>query len=200
MNLYVETNFILEIALDQEEAESCNYLLNLCREHHARLIIPGYCFAEPHETLKRRQKERKKLETDLKRQIKDMSRTATRRDRLSRLDEILEVLTESTQEDSYTLNTTCFHLLQFADIIPLNAEVLNMSDGCRRRHDLSPQDSIVYASILFHLGKYHSSTNFVIIRDKDFASQSVKEELLEYNCMLISRFNQARGIIGRALS
>ena len=200
MNIYAETNFILEIALDQEEAESCNYILNLCKEHRAGLIVPGYCFAEPHETLRRRQKEREKLEADLKRQIRDMSRTAVRRGRLARLDEILDILTRSVQEDSRNLNAICLDLLQCASIIPLNAEVLSMAERCRRKHDLSPQDSIVYASILFHLEKCRSLTNFAIIRDKDFAIQDIKEELMGYNCTLISNFNQARGIIGRALS
>ena len=200
MNIYVETNFTLEIALDQGEAKSCKYLLNLCKKHRARLIVPGYCFAEPHETLKRRQKERKKLEADIRRQIQDMSRTANRRDRLSGLDKIIEILTRSVQEDSDNLSAICSDLLQYASTIPLNAEVLGMSDQCRRKHDLSPQDSIVYASILFHLEKCRSSTNFAIIRDKDFASQNIEEELMEYNCTLISNFNRARGIIGRASS
>ena len=40
MNIYVETNFVLELALEQEQRGSCEQILSLCEEGKAQLIIP----------------------------------------------------------------------------------------------------------------------------------------------------------------
>ena len=55
MNIYVETNFVLELVFEQEQHTSCEQILALCESGRSRLIIPAYCLAEPHEKLKGRQ-------------------------------------------------------------------------------------------------------------------------------------------------
>ena len=54
MNVYVESNFVLELALLQEQHASCEALLRLCEEGGIQLVIPAYSLAEPYETLTRR--------------------------------------------------------------------------------------------------------------------------------------------------
>jgi len=56
MNVYVETNFVLELALLQEQQESCQQLLNLAEADRINLILPAFSFTEPYETLIRREK------------------------------------------------------------------------------------------------------------------------------------------------
>ncbi len=50
MNVYVETNFVLELVFEQEQQASYEQILALCKSGKARLIIPAYCLAEPHES------------------------------------------------------------------------------------------------------------------------------------------------------
>ena len=54
MNVYVETNFILELAFVQDEHESCDRILALCEAQRATLVLPTFCLAESYETLIRR--------------------------------------------------------------------------------------------------------------------------------------------------
>jgi hypothetical protein len=42
MNVYVETNFILELAWMQEQYESCKNILTLCETGKAKLILPAF--------------------------------------------------------------------------------------------------------------------------------------------------------------
>ena len=42
MNVYVESNFVLELALRQEQFTSCETILSLCEEGQARLVVPAY--------------------------------------------------------------------------------------------------------------------------------------------------------------
>ena len=51
MNVYVESNFVLELALLQEQFASCEKMLGLCRSGDIPLVIPAYSLAEPYETL-----------------------------------------------------------------------------------------------------------------------------------------------------
>jgi hypothetical protein len=65
VNVYAETNFVLEMALRQEQCCDCEAIARLCKERRINLIIPAYSFAEPYETLIRRHRERKKLKIAL---------------------------------------------------------------------------------------------------------------------------------------
>jgi hypothetical protein len=42
VNIYVETNFLIEIALQQEDFESCEKIMLLCEAGKANLIVPAY--------------------------------------------------------------------------------------------------------------------------------------------------------------
>ncbi|MCY7322188.1 MAG: PIN domain-containing protein, partial [Phormidesmis sp. CAN_BIN36] len=62
MNIYVETNFVLELAFQQEQCASCDQILDLCNAGLAKLIIPAYGLAEPHEKLNRQAKGRREIQ------------------------------------------------------------------------------------------------------------------------------------------
>lgn len=66
MDVYVESNFVLELALLQEQHESCQELLDLAQVKQITLIVPAFSLAEPYETLIRNNKKRQKLSQDLK--------------------------------------------------------------------------------------------------------------------------------------
>jgi hypothetical protein len=50
LNVYVETNFVLELVLAQEQQASCEEILALSEEGSLRLVIPSYSLVEPYET------------------------------------------------------------------------------------------------------------------------------------------------------
>ncbi len=58
MDVYVESNFVLELALLQEQYKSCQELLDLAESKKIRLIVPAFSLAEPYETLIRNNKKR----------------------------------------------------------------------------------------------------------------------------------------------
>ena len=60
MKVYIESNFVLELALLQEQNESCENILSLGKSGNIHLIIPAFCVAEPIETLVRRAINRRK--------------------------------------------------------------------------------------------------------------------------------------------
>jgi hypothetical protein len=59
VNISVESNFVLELALLQEQHASCEDILRLSEAGNAQLIIPAYSLVEPYETPIRRHRQRK---------------------------------------------------------------------------------------------------------------------------------------------
>lgn len=51
MSIYVESNFVLELALMQEQYESCEAILQVCKAGQAQLVLPAFSSAEPYYTL-----------------------------------------------------------------------------------------------------------------------------------------------------
>jgi hypothetical protein len=54
MRLYVESNFVLELAFEQERHGICEQVLGYVEDGSLGLVLPAYCLAEPYETLGRR--------------------------------------------------------------------------------------------------------------------------------------------------
>lgn len=82
MNVYVESNFVLELALAQEQSESCGEILSLSEARRIRLVVPAYSLAEPYETLARHQKNRKKLKEEFDFELDQIARSTTFQERL----------------------------------------------------------------------------------------------------------------------
>ena len=195
MNVYVESNFVIELALLQEQRDSCERILELCETDGVQLVIPGYCLAEPYEALTRRRKRRTRMKQELDAEFGQIARTRTQAERLRGFRDITDVLTTSVEDEEKRLDETCSRLAETAQVIPLDKDILAMSRDCRTRHDFSPQDSIVYASVLAHLTLEPGTQSCFLDKDKDFHDQHVVEDLAGYRCELLRDFGAGYGFI-----
>ena len=75
MNVYVESNFVLKLALLRDEHESCAQLLELARAGDIHLFLPAFSVGEPYEALVRRTKQRTELQKNLVREINELARS-----------------------------------------------------------------------------------------------------------------------------
>lgn len=62
MNIYAETNFVLELTFEQEQNEACERILELSEANKINIILPAYSLAEPHEKLNRQANSRRELQ------------------------------------------------------------------------------------------------------------------------------------------
>ncbi len=76
MNVYVESNFVLEHALEREQCESCEELVRIARGGSIRLFILAFSLAEPHIALLRKQNKRSRLGTELQQHLRELGRSA----------------------------------------------------------------------------------------------------------------------------
>ena len=190
MNIYVESNFVLELALLQEQHASCEDILRLCQAGNAQLIIPAYSLAEPYETLIRRHRQRKQMKADLDTELQQLARTATYAHRLDGFQNLTALLIDSADEEAKRLEDTRSLLYRIAEIIPLDRAILEAATRYQMAHDLSPQDALVYAAVLSHLTQSGAPQScFLNKNSKDFDDPDLVEELNGYNCRLLPRFD-----------
>jgi hypothetical protein len=69
MNVYVESNFVLEHALEQEECDSCSEIIQLASQGRITLSIPAFSLAEPHQAIASKAKGRSRLSAELSAQL-----------------------------------------------------------------------------------------------------------------------------------
>lgn len=132
-------------------------------------------------------------------QLRQIARTATNAAQLKGFRGLTDLLITSAEEADRNLSAVCSRILQCAEIIPLSASVLNDSSNYQRKHDFSPQDALVYASIRAHLERSRQRKSYFLCRDRHFDDQDVLEELLHWNCELVPRFDRGHRVINRDL-
>lgn len=129
MNIYVETNFVLELAFQQEQCTSCEQILQLCEAGHGQLVIPAYSLAEPHEKLSRQARNRKDIQQALDLELRQLSRTASYMNRIRSIQDISLLLVQSNEEERDRFVQYRERLLKIAQVIPLTADILSEASG-----------------------------------------------------------------------
>lgn len=110
MNIYVESNFVLELAFLQEEHACCSEIVDLAASGRIHLCVPAFCLSESYEAWNHRANRRKKLHTELHSEINELSRTLNYQKRSEDLRDMAELLTGSAKEERIRINSTLSQL------------------------------------------------------------------------------------------
>jgi len=200
LNVYVETNFVLELALAQEQRSSCEALLRFGEERRVRILLPAYSLAEPYETLKRRRQRRSHVNGMLEQEIGELARSAFYAEQVQSFAGVSSLLLDSTVEEIQRFEAVRAQLLRGTEIIPLDREILESTADLQASYGLDPQDASILASVLVHLGRETSSQSCFLSRDKDFDDPNLVARLRQHGCKLLSRFDDGAGYVQSVLS
>ena len=201
MNIYVETNFVLEIAFEQEQCDSCEQILQLCETEKATLFIPAYSLAEPYEKLHRQAGKRRALQESLDAELRQLSRTAAYADRIKSIQEIADLMLQSNEEERKRFDRCREQLLNLGVVLALTSDTLLEAVSCETIYDLKPQDALVYASIISHLRDHQPQHACFLNRNsKDFDSPDIVDALNRLHCRMIPRFDHGYSFLQSQLS
>jgi len=190
VNIYVETNFVLELVFEQEQCVSCEQILQFCETGQAKLIIPAYSLAEPHEKLSRQAKSRRDLQQLLDAELRQLLRTVSYISRIKSIQDIASLMVQSNEEERQRFVDYRERFFNIAEVIPLTADILIEAASCEATYDLRPQDAFVYASVINHLRQYQPQLACFLNRNsKDFDSPDIVDQLNRFNCRMIPRFD-----------
>ena len=198
ISIYVETNYILELAFSQEQAQSCLHLLEFCERGAARLVIPAFSIGECFDTLVRRSTQRKRLAETVSVELKQLSRSLAYRSEVPALDSITRLLINSLEDDKRRLDETLTRALKVAEIVPLGQSVVMKAISCREKYGLGYQDSLVLSSVIDHLRSVASSPSCFLNRNnKDFDDPDIVETLEKMDCKMLFSFDNGLNYVNR---
>ena len=196
MIVYVESNYVLELAFLQEEHESCEELLSLSESGDILLVLPAFSIGEPYETWVRRLKERKDLSGQLTTVINELSRSRPYQESSQEFQDLTNLLLSSVEDEKNRLDEILERILQTVDVIPIGSSTIRKAITFQEsRAFKQPQDSIVYASIIEHLDTASRGLRCFITRDKDFTSPDIENDLAKYDCLRLPNFSDGLGYI-----
>lgn len=117
MIVYVESNFVFELALVREEYSYCKSLLDFGAAQKIILTIPAYSIGEPYETLIRRSKQRKDLHDKLEVELNELTRSHPYQKAAQELMRSATILLKSNEEEERRLGEALNDILGVAQII-----------------------------------------------------------------------------------
>lgn len=194
MIVYIESNFVLELAYLQEEHESCEKILTRAAGGDIALAIPAYCIGEPYDSWVRRAKQRTELHERLARELRELARSKPYVKSPGEFQELTKTLIRSSEEEKQRLDDAISRILATATVIPIASDTIKAAISLQQARNLSPQDAIVYASVLAHLAAASAEPKCFITKNaKDFASPDVDQDLGAYHCKLLTKFEHGLG-------
>lgn len=197
MTIYVETNFLLEVALGQEQAEAAGEILAHAERGEFELAVPAFSLAEPFSTVTHRHRDRRQLASALSVQAKDLLRSAPHQQDALSLEPLVGVLVQIGRRETDRLVSTVERLLTVATIVQVDLPIFQNAMRYRATHELSEQDAIIYAAIVSHLAGISDTGPhyFVSKNSKDFNIPGIAQELSQLACTFVADFNLMADIL-----
>lgn len=195
MNVYLESNFVLELALLQEQHASCEALLASGELRRVALVIPAFSLAEPYGTLGRRHGDRVRLKSAVDEQLSLLARSRDYSTRLSGFETVTTLLIDSQEAESKGLEAVQKRLFDTAEIVPLDRSILESALICQKSYGLTPTDAIVCASVLEHLQRDRPPVSCFPNRDTHFGNPDLVKALDSLGCKLLWSFKSGHDYV-----
>lgn len=202
MTIYVETNFILEIAFLQQDHERCQQIIDWASDDLLSLALPAFCIGEPYGTWTRRAKRRRRMLEQFNREMREMARSEPYAALRSHSNDVTQALVQSIEQEKSRLDQLLGDLMDVVELITLDETVFRAALHYQDAPGLPPQDALVYASVISHLRSNDAEQRYFLNKNADdFANPDIVEELEVYGCRLFTHFGEGFGTIrAQALS
>jgi predicted nucleic acid-binding protein len=202
--VYVESNFVLEIALEQEQSSAARAIVSLAESRQIELAYPSFVLSEPFESVMETRRERNILRLSLVKTLNDLKRSEPHKHIMLNLDPTINALDNAHVRQIKLLHATFGQLLDVGRCIYVNGSNFREALAYQDSLELSPQDSIIYTAIVADLEKQPKEEEKCFLsRDRKAFGRlddtSVKVELGKHNCRYIGSFTQGLDFIRSSL-
>ncbi len=202
MIVYVETNFVLELAREQEQAISAKKILELAQDGKLELAFPSFSLSEAFSTIKREQNERNDLFNSLVKTLKELQRSEPHTKIMVDLGPVLVVLKEAVQKEFEPLHSIVGQMLHIGGSLETDETGFWQAVVYQRQFNLQQQDSIIYSAIITDLQRrtLQEAKCFLSLDNRAFASNPrIKSELKLYNCLYFGNVQKSLSFIQHAI-
>ncbi len=204
MIVYIEFNWLLEIALEQEQSSAARSIISLAESHQIELAYPSFALSEPSENMMRARRERNVTQKSLEKILIDLERSESHKQIALDLKPAVSTLKSVYASQMGLLCATVEQLLNAGRCINMDTSNFREALAYQRNVELSLQDSIIYSAVIADLknqpieeGKcFLSRDHKAFGRHGDY---KIKTELGKYNCRYIGSFAQGLDFIHSSL-
>jgi len=187
----VESNFVIELALQRKDHESCTTLLDLAAEGRIEVFMPAFCIGETYGAINRQANARNKLHRELVKEIGELARSRPFSESQTEFQGLIDLLLQMEETERERLNEALRSLLPTVRLIPLEWGAVEAAIEYQGSLRLSPQDALVYASVLSRLATDPAEASCFATQDRDFSIPDIKRTLEGHRCKLLPRFSDA---------
>jgi len=192
LRIYVESNFILELARGQAQAKPCEAILAGALGGRVELALPSFSVAEPVETIHRHAAERGRIQQALEQDLSLLARTDSYKDEVERLREFTSVLARASESEREALRSTLQRTLECARVLETTAGAIALAAELGTKFGLKLPDAIVCASIRLDLDARPIASSCFVTRDvKDFGNSNLVDEFESLGCRVLFNFGAA---------
>jgi len=171
--------------------------LQLAEAGKIQLILPAFAIAEPFSAWVGRKRRREHLHSELARELRELGRSKPYAGSREEFQDVTKALLVSGEEEKLRLDATIAQILKEAVLIPIEADVIRSAIEIQTRNRLSPQDSIIYASVLSHVATVAKEEPkcFITKNSRDFSNPDIVQELSALGCELGTNFGEGYGLV-----
>jgi len=192
--VYVETNFVLELAYLRPTSDNCQRLLELARNDRIDIVVSSFALVEARLAWQRNVKRRNRLHAAVRTELGELSRSRPLVDIPTQSQAFVAALIDTAQQDRARLEIAIETLADIGTVTLTPSRTLARAYEIEQRLGLSPQDALVYASVIEHIESDDSPDKlFVTQNRRDFLV--VEDDFANYDCKLLFTFNAAEGYV-----
>jgi len=199
--VYVETNFILELAYLRSTSDNCQRLIGLARDKRISLIVPSFALVEARMAWQNVVRRRNRLHSEVRVELAELARSRPLVSIGEQSQSFVAALVDTAQEDRARLESTLDVLVTHATVLTIDARAVSNAFLVESQLGLSPQDALVYSAVTAHLSTAGKEPKiFVTQNARDFFIPTVEQELNSYGCKLLTNFEAAEAFVLNEIS
>jgi predicted nucleic acid-binding protein len=199
MRVYAESNFVLELVLEQEQGAACEAILELAERESIELALPAYALLEPYQTIVGRKKDREDLSKALVSERKQLQRTVSLASEVGRLQDAGDLLLRSSQAAFDRFSVVRERLIRIAKLLAVDASTLTTAEQ-NASLGLKFPDAVMLAAVYLDAAKHNMPSIFLNRNWKDFLDPDVKSHLASVGCGVIGSFDDGLARLKRLVT
>jgi predicted nucleic acid-binding protein len=199
MNVYVESGFVITLALQQDDHQAAERILQLARERRITLKTPTYSLSEPFATVHFRANNRNRLIEELRKELRELRRTQPHERMARELGQYTIQMAQVLQTQLDAMEAVVLEMSHNCELLQLDATVLTRASSYRTAYNLGLPDAIILASVILDLERTQSPDEALFISQnvKDFEHPAILSALERLHCKYLADFTNAVRFIER---
>lgn len=202
MKAIIETNFLIELGLEQREAALCDAIVELAERKTIELVLPGFCIAEAYMSLAEKNRRRGALAAELDAELRQIDRSREFREE-GEIQALLDgqstksIMDRSRIAHLEHLDRTIERIMVVSELIPFDRATYVRARESAVRYKLEkPGDAAVCASVLQYLEAAATGPSVFVEKDrKDFSNPDLQDDLMGRQCTIAFNAGEAFGLL-----